>query len=280
MWYEAGPATVQAYSGAEVIVNISASPYHMGKGLFRERMMGTRASDNLTIVAFNNLVGGQDELIFDGNSLIFDEHGTVIARGKQFEEDMIIADLDIESVFRSRLHDPRWRKETLLHNTETRHLSRQMITEKLPGEQKPPISTTPAKLRVLPGEVYQALVLGTHDYVVKNGFQKVVIGMSGGVDSSIVAAIAVDALGAENVTGVSMPSQFTSESSKADAIALAENLGIKLLTLPIENVYVSYIDALAETFAETNLNITEENIQARIRGNLLMALSNNSAGWC
>jgi len=278
IWYEAGPATIQANSGAEVIVNISASPYHMGKGAFRERMIGTRASDNLTIIAFNNLVGGQDELVFDGSSLIFDEHGTVIARGKQFEEDMIIADLDIESVFRSRLHDPRWRKETLLRDGEARHKSRQLICEKLPDEQKQPVSSTQTKLRVLPGEVYQALVMGTHDYIIKNGFQKVVIGLSGGVDSSIVAAIAVDALGTDNVTGVSMPSQFTSESSKSDAVALAENLGIKLLTIPIESVFNAYLDLLAESFSGTDISTTEENIQARIRGNLLMALS-NKFGW-
>ncbi len=278
LWYEAGPATVQAYAGAEVIVNISASPYHMGKGNFRERMIGIRASDNLTIIAYNNLVGGQDELVFDGNSLILDEHGTVIARGKQFEEDMIIADLDIESVFRSRLHDPRWRKETLLRGSESRYESKQFISEKFSDAPKPPLSAAQSKVRVLPGEVYHALVLGTHDYVIKNEFQKVVIGLSGGVDSSIVATIAVDALGADNVIGVSMPSRFTSEENKTDAKLLADNLGIKLLTIPIENAYTSYLDSLADTFTGTSLNSTEENIQARIRGNFLMALS-NKFGW-
>ncbi|HAV10612.1 MAG TPA: NAD+ synthase [Dehalococcoidia bacterium] len=278
IWYEAGPATAQAYTGAEVIINISASPYHIGKGSFRERMIGTRAADNLTIIAFNNLVGGQDELVFDGNSLIFDEHGTTIARGKQFEEDMIIADLDIESVFRSRLHDPRWRKQTLLRSNEPQYQSRHFISEKFPDALKPPVSIPQSKSRVLPGEIYHALVLGTHDYVIKNGFQKVVIGLSGGIDSSIVATIAVDALGQDNVTGVAMPSQFTSESSKTDAQLLADNLGIKLLTIPIENVYKSYLDSLAEPFSGTNFNTTEENIQARIRGNFLMALS-NKFGW-
>jgi len=240
MWYEAGPAITQAYAGASVLINISASPYHARKGLVRESMLSARASDSIAIVVHNNLVGGQDEFVFDGNSLIVNEKGEVIARGKQFEEDFVVADLDVESVFHSRLHDPRRRKET-------------------------------PWVRV-------ALVLGTRDYVYKNGFKKVVIGLSGGIDSSLVAAIAVDALGAENVNGISMPSRYSSPESISDAEALARNLGIEFKVIPIEKIFSSFLETLTEPFKDAQPNITEENIQARIRGNILFALS-NKFGW-
>lgn len=278
IWYEAGPATAQAFSGAEVIINISASPYHVGKGDARLRMLSTRATDNVAIIAYNNLVGGQDELVFDGNSLILDEKGELIARGEQFAEDLIVADLDIESVFRARLHDPRWRKASLFLNAERCQVAKVVIADKIPGPDKPPLPQRQIQLREEPEEIYTALVLGTHDYVQKNGFQKVVIGLSGGIDSSLVAAIAVDALGASNVTGVAMPSPYSSPGSIADAKALAENLGIKLLTIPIDKILQSYMDTLAGSFQDTKPDVTEENIQARIRGNILMALS-NKFGW-
>ena len=274
MWYEAGPALVQTYAGAVVLINIGASPYHAGKGLFRERMLATRASDSAAIVVHNNSVGGQDELIFDGNSLIINEKGEIVARGKQFEEDFLVADLDMESVFRSQLRDPRRRKETPWVKEKLEKAAKIEISSEYPAMVKP--SLPPRHIGRLdePAEIYQALVLGTRDYVHKNGFEKVVIGLSGGVDSSLVAAIAVDALGAENVIGVSMPSRYSSPNSKSDAEALARNLGIELKVIPIEKTFAAYLETLAEPFKGTDPDVTEENIQARIRGNLLFALSN------
>ncbi len=278
IWYEAGPATTQAYSGAEVIVNISASPYHFGKGSFRERMVATRAADNVAIFALCNLVGGQDELVFDGNSMVLDEKGRLIARGKQFEEDLIVADLDVESVFRTRLHDPRWRKATPLMEGQGWRKTRIVVSEAPLSTEKPLLPSRRVELRGLPAEVYDALVLGTRDYVLKNGFKKVLIGLSGGIDSSLVAAIAVDALGKSNVVGVAMPSRYSSSGSVSDTELLAKNLDIKLMTIPIEKAFQAYLDTLAETFKGTEPNVAEENIQARIRGNILMALS-NKFGW-
>ena len=278
IWYEAGPATAQAYSGAEVIVNISASPYHFGKRNSRERMLGTRASNNVAIVAYNNLVGGQDELVFDGDSVIMDEKGQLIARGNQFEEDLIVADLDVEAVFRTRLHDPRWRKATLLLEEQKWRTARIVVSEAPSSTPKPPLPQRQIMLRELPGEIYDALVLGTRDYILKNGIKKVVIGLSGGIDSSIVATIAVDALGPSNVIGVAMPSRYSSPGSISDAELLSRNLSIRLLTIPIEKVFKAYLEVLAEPFKGVKPDVTEENIQARIRGNLLMALS-NKFGW-
>ncbi|MFC1928613.1 NAD+ synthase [Chloroflexota bacterium] len=278
IWYETGPATIQAYAGAQVIVNISSSPYHFGKGSFRERMIATRAADNVAIFAYNNLVGGQDELVFDGNSMVFDEKGRLIARGKQFEEELIIADLDVESVFRTRLQDSRWRKETLLRDEPKWHGTRIAVSDVPSANSKPPLPTRNGQLRGLPREVYDALVLGTHDYIRKNGFEKVLIGLSGGIDSSLVAAIAVDALGSSNVEGVAMPSRYSSPGSISDAGLLAKNLGVKLITIPIDKAFQAYLDTLAEAFKGTEPDIAEENIQARIRGNILMALS-NKFGW-
>jgi NAD+ synthase (glutamine-hydrolysing) len=278
IWYETGPATVQASAGARLLVNISASPYHAGKGLSRERMLATRAADNVAVVAYNNLVGGQDELIFDGNSIIFNEKGEPIARGRQFEEDLIVADLDMESVFRSQLHDPRRRKETPWAKKELERATKIEISNECPKTAKPPLPLRQVERLGEIAEIYQALVLGTRDYVHKNGFKKVVIGLSGGVDSSLVAAIAADALGPENVVGVAMPSRYSSPGSKSDAEALARNLGIEFKVIPIEKAFGAYLETLAEPFQDTKPDATEENIQARIRGNLLFALS-NKFGW-
>jgi NAD+ synthase (glutamine-hydrolysing) len=278
IWYEAGPATAQAYAGAEVIVNISSSPYHFGKENDRERMLSTRATDNVAIIAYNNLVGGQDELVFDGNSMVLNEKGKLIARGKQFEEDLIVVDLDVEAVFRTRLHDPRWRKETLLLEDEQEHAVKIMVSDLPPATPKPGLQPRKIKKHSLPGDVYDALVLGTRDYITKNSFKKVLIGLSGGIDSSLVAAVAVDALGPSNVIGVLMPSRYSSKGSLSDAELLSRNLGIKYITLPIEKVYKAYLETLEEPFREVKPDTTEENIQARIRGNLLMALS-NKFGW-
>ena len=277
IWYEAGPTTVQACAGAEIIVNISSSPYHADKNNFRERMLSTRAADNVAIVAYNNLVGGQDELVFDGNSMILDEKGRLIARGKQFEEDLIVADLDGESVFRARLHDSRWRKEASLESQKW-PVTKNIVSKSPSSTEKPALPSRQIKTRDLPGEIYDALVLGTRDYITKNGFQKVLIGLSGGIDSALVATIAVDALGTSNVIGVAMPSRYSSPASLADAKLISQNLDIKLLIVPFDKIFQTYLDVLKEPFGNTQVDTTEENIQARIRGNILMALS-NKFGW-
>ncbi len=277
IWYDTGPAAVQASGGAEVILNISASPYHRGKHNFRERMLGARATDNVAIVAFCNLVGGQDELVFDGGSVIFDEEGNIVARAKQFEEELLIADLDVENVFHARLQDPRWRKEG-------QQLECDCPTDKVKITSSHAVRTLePLRKHVTPlletdAEVYKALVLGTRDYIAKNGFKGVIVGLSGGVDSSLVATIAVDALGPAAVHGLIMPSRFSSPQSAEYAGRLAKNLGIKTSTVPIEKAYKAYLDSLAEVFRDSKPDVTEENIQARIRGTLLMALS-NKFGW-
>jgi NAD+ synthase (glutamine-hydrolysing) len=278
MWYEAGPAIVQAYIGARVLINISASPYHAGRGLFRERMFATRASDSIAIVVHNNLVGGQDELVFDGSSLIINEKGEVVARGKQFEEDFLAVDLDVESVFRSQLHDPRRRKETPRVKEKLGQATKIEVSSEQPTIARPPLPQRRVDRLDELAEIYQALVLGTRDYVCKNGFEKVVIGLSGGVDSSLVATIAADALGVEHVIGVSMPSRYSSPGSLSDAEALTRNLGIQYRVISIERAFGSYLETLAEPFRDTQPDITEENIQARIRGNILFALS-NKFGW-
>lgn len=275
IWYPAGPPEIQALQGgAHLLINISASPYHAGKGQSREQMLRTRASDSAAIVAFCNLVGGQDELVFDGRSVIVNERGEIVARGAQFEEDFIVADVDTGAVFRWRLHDPRVRKAAIesLPVIELASLEASRSDAHPALEQH--VVTPPPRLE----EIYQALVLGTRDYVRKNGFHEVVIGLSGGIDSTLVACIAADALGPENVVGVSMPSRYTSDMSNDDAAVLADNLGIRYMSIPIEQVFVAYLDALAEVFAGVEPDVTEENIQARIRGNYLMALS-NKFGW-
>ncbi|MBI2861275.1 MAG: NAD+ synthase [Chloroflexi bacterium] len=272
IWYASGPANAQVAHGAEVIVNISASPFYAGKREARTQMLATRASDHAVVVAYVNAVGGQDELVFDGHSMLFDQTGHLIAQGSQFREGLTVADVDIEDVFRTRLHDPRRRKETLPGEFE--RLVEQVVAERPSSGPKPTLPEASVQLYDQIGEIYQALVLGTRDYVLKNRFEKVLVGLSGGIDSSLTAAIAVDALGSENVVGVSMPSRYTSAASKDDAQALAENLGFRLLTIPIESIFAATLGALAEAFRGTEPNVTEENLQARIRGNLLMALSN------
>ena len=276
IWYPDGPCLLQTLAGAEVVLNISSSPYHRGKERFREKMLSVRASDHCAIVAFVNLVGGQDELVFDGGSMVFTQTGRMMARAPMFREHLLVADLNVEGVFRTRLHDPRRRKDK----------------ERLKGV---PVSFCPAspvssmKKVPLPApvvaediveeeEIFQALVVGTRDYVRKNGFKKVLIGLSGGIDSSLVAVVAAEALGGENVVGVLMPSQYTSGESNRDAYDLAENLGVETHTLPIKDVFGDYKAVLKEVFKDLPEDTTEENLQARIRGNYLMAMS-NKYGW-
>ncbi|HSR30204.1 MAG TPA: NAD+ synthase [Anaerolineae bacterium] len=276
IWYPAGPAKAQALAGAQLVLTISASPYHAGKGAARERMLATRAADNVAYVAFCNMTGGQDELVFDGGSVIFDARGELVARGKQFAEDLVVADLDLSTVFRQRLHDPRRRKERAGQAAET--VQRIRLAPTARQVERPAVAPRIEPHLELPAEVYQALVLGTRDYVLKNGFRKVVIGLSGGIDSALTAAVAADALGPENVTGVFMPSRYSSTESREDASQLGANLGIDLLTIAIDETFQAYLDILAEPFAGTEPAVTEENLQARIRGNILMALS-NKFGW-
>lgn len=273
IWYPDGPHRSQALSGAQILINSNASPFYSLKWKWRECMLSTRAADNSAYVAYVNMAGGQDELVFDGHSVIFDPKGKLIARGKAFEEDLILADLDIGLAWHSRLADPRWRQEASTTRENDFPVSKidlgarnDNVKPALPERNVEPLGRVP--------EVYKALVLGTRDYVRKNKFEHVVIGLSGGIDSALTAAIAVDALGADAVTGVSMPSVFTSNETKTDAELLAKNLGIKLITIPIQDVFESYKTALKDVFKGLPEDTTEENLQARIRGNYLMALSN------
>ena len=275
IWYPVGPTVAQRAAGAEVIVNINGSPFHAGKRGFRDKMLATRAADNEVFLAYVNLVGGQDELVFDGASMVFDPLGSSVASASQFEEDLLIVDLDVESVFRSRLREPRPRKEDT--SAMVGHGRQELIqVSGWSGEAKLPLRNGAQQGQFYdgPDEVYHALKLGTRDYVRKCGFSKVLIALSGGIDSSLVAAIAVDALGSDNVVGVSMPSRFSSEGSVVDAKLLADNLGIELWTLPIEASFKAMLDTLAPHFEGTDWGVAEENIQSRIRGNLIMALSN------
>ncbi|HWC12878.1 MAG TPA: NAD+ synthase [Acidimicrobiales bacterium] len=266
VWSPTGPVTDQAAGGAELMLNISASPFHAGKLAERERMLATRAADASCALVYVNLVGGQDELVFDGASLVVDADGSVLARGPQFAEDVMVADVEVRPVFRKRLLDPRGRAQAPALETVSVSAEARSAGER----REPPLAEPLDPVH----EVYEALVVGTRDYVRKTGFDDVVVGLSGGIDSSLVAVIAVDALGAEHVHGVAMPSRFSSESSNTDARQLAENLGIDFRVIPIEPAHAALLEMLAPSFEGTEEDITEENVQARARGIVLMALSN------
>jgi NAD+ synthase (glutamine-hydrolysing) len=270
IWLPEGPTRGQANAGAEVIVNINASPFHVGKSRSREEMLATRARDNGVILTYTNMVGGQDELVFDGNSVVMDHTGEVIARASGFKEDLLVVDLNVEAVARARAAEGR--KPGL-----SRKAAASIDRVELKGRR------TARRTRLVPSiemladpldEVYHALTLGVRDYVSKNGFKEVVIGLSGGIDSALTAVIAVDALGADNVLGVFMPSPYTSRESREDTQDLVRRLGIHLKTLPITPPFQTYLQTLKPAFAGMKTDATEENLQARIRGNLLMALSN------
>jgi NAD+ synthase (glutamine-hydrolysing) len=275
IWVPGGAASDEALAGATLIVNPSASPYQAGKGIARERMLIQRARDNLSAFAFCNLVGGQDELVFDGQSVVVDHEGTVLARAPQFAETLLLATVDVQAAMTARLRDTRLRPPVRQALPEVRRV------EALPregGTHDGPLGGDVTPLLDPEAEVYAALVLGTRDYVEKNGFEHVVIGLSGGIDSTLTLLVAVDALGTDRVTCVTMPSRYSSTGTRDDATTLAANVGVELIELPIGSVMEVYDDLLADVFANREPDITEENLQARIRGNLLMALS-NKFGW-
>ena len=275
IWYPGAPLDEMALGGAELCININASPYHRGKALSRERMIATRAADNLIAIAYVNAVAGQDELVFDGNSLVLTAEGQLTARGPQFEECLVIAEVDLDAVAQRRLHDPRRRVELRDRAPITIFERLELDSDGLrtPVERQP-VAGPIASLLEDHAEVWAALVLGTKDYLAKTGFKDVLIGLSGGIDSSIVAAIAVDALGPEHVIGVSMPSRYSSEHSKDDANELAANLGIRYLSIPIEPAHAAMLEMMADAFEGTDPGTAEENLQSRQRGNVMMTLSN------
>jgi NAD+ synthase (glutamine-hydrolysing) len=275
MWQPGPPATDLAIAGAELIVNVSASPFHLAKDREREEMFRTRARDNSAFVAFCNSVGGQDELIFDGHSLVIDDEGTVLARAPGFEEALMIVDVDPSSVRARRLSDARRRALAQdrgdVGAVRTIHVGTPHTQTDHAEPTVTPFGDDLEQMRI-------ALELGLADYVRKNGFREIVVGLSGGIDSALVAALSVEALGPERVHCVSMPSRFSSEGTRGDARRLAENLGCDFREIPIEPMVEGYVEALAQSFEGREADLTEENLQARIRGTLLMALS-NKFGW-
>ena len=301
IWYPDEPLGSQVASGASLVINISASPYRIGRTRTREEMLETRSRDYLTPVALVNMVGGQDELVFDGNSLVFDEHGRLIARGASFEEDLVVVDIDLEEVSSSRHRDTMGRLSDLKQRhpgpvdifavgpisgrglegvtEEWREMESGSATP-VGGQENAPDRLAPHLPEPLsgPAEIYRALQVGVRDYVSKNRFERVLIGLSGGIDSALVAAVATDALGKENVVAVSMPSRYTSEGTRIDAEELAKRLAIEFRLIAIEPVFTKFLEILKPEFGGRSPDTTEENLQARIRGNLLMALS-NKFGW-
>ncbi|MGH7576007.1 MAG: NAD(+) synthase [Longimicrobiales bacterium] len=323
IWLPGGPAGRMSQAGADVVVNINASPFHRAKWAARHRMLATRCSDNGVVLAYVNRVGGQDELVFDGDSIVIGADGTVLAEAEPFEEQLLVCDIELDQLFRARLHDPRRRHAP---DAAPASVQRTVLTRESVSAGSPHLPAGQPHVHDDLAEVYRALVVGTRDYVRKNGFERVLMGLSGGIDSSMVATIAVDALGAESVTGVSLPSRYSSPGSRTDAQALAETLGIPLLAAPIERMFEAALDTLGPVFTSLRSDcelrapgfelaaegqpatrnpgrqsrprsakgrgraeegadpkpatgdVTEENIQARIRGVLLMALS-NEFGW-
>ncbi|TML51569.1 MAG: NAD+ synthase [Actinobacteria bacterium] len=275
MWQPGPPATELALAGAQLLVNLSASPFHVLRDREREEMFATRARDNSCFVAFCNAVGGQDELIFDGNSLLLDEEGHVLARGPGFEEALLIADIEPADAVGRRLRDVR-RRSLARDRGEIPEVPVVHVGSSR-GPRAPVEPVVAPRLDELE-QMRLALELGLYDYVNKNGFGEVVVGVSGGIDSALTAALAVEALGPERVHCVSMPSRYSSPETRADARALAENLGVDFRELPIDEIYDAHERALHESFAGRETDLTEENLQARIRGVLLMALS-NKFGW-
>jgi len=271
IWFENGPAAcVARQAGVDLIVNLSSSPYYHGKLRERSRILKERALETGSFVCYANLVGGQDELVFDGGSLVLDPRGRVLAKARQFEEQTLIADLPHAGTAGRRRrvskHEFPW------SSSEVR------IPTRPAAGGKPPVEPAKAPRLGKWEEIYEALKLGTRDYVRKNGFEKVTVGLSGGIDSALTVTVAADALGRDSVVAVSMPSRYSSEGTRRDTVEQARLLGVELLEIPIDGIYAAFLSALAESIGPSGGGITEENIQARIRGTILMALSNRF-GW-
>jgi NAD+ synthase (glutamine-hydrolysing) len=274
MWQPGPPATDLALAGAQLLVNLSASPFHVGKDREREEMFQQRARDTSSFVAFVNAVGGQDELVFDGHSVVLDDEGEVLARAPGFEETLLVVDVDPTAAIGRRLSETRRRalaREATFPQPEVVELQAKAPSNSLLQGEAAPLIDDLEQMRL-------ALELGLRDYVDKNGFREIVVGLSGGIDSALTAALAVEALGAERVHGVSMPSRFSSDETRTDARRLGETLGIDFREIPIEEIVAAFDQALAPSFGERPHDLTEENLQARARGVLLMALS-NKFGW-
>ena len=270
VWQPGPPATDLALAGATLLVNLSASPFHVGKAEDREEMLVTRARDNAAYVAFCNLVGGQDELVFDGHSVVLDDEGEVIARAAGFEEALLVVDVDPNEALGRRLRDVR-RRELERSREEPVVATTLVLAPAQPVTAPVEPSVTPFAPEL--EQMRRGLVLGLSDYVSKNDFRDVVIGISGGIDSAVTAAIASDAVGADRVHTVSMPSRFSSDETRDDARQVSENLGVDFREVPIEDVVDAYHQALGGLDG-----LAAENLQARIRGTILMALS-NTHGW-
>ena len=268
-----GPVAAQAAGGAELVVNINASPYYANRLAERERMLATRAADAACALVYVNQVGGQDELVFDGASMVLDSHGGLLCRARQFVEETLVCDIEVQPVFRKRLLDPRGRAADAPLPVVT--VSYRPRVADPADHRAPGVAEALAPVR----EVYEALIVGTRDYVTKNGFTDVAIALSGGIDSSLVAVIAADAVGAEHVHGVLMPSRYSSDHSLTDAEKLCAELGIDHRIIPIEPAHAAFTDMLAPSFAGRPPDITEENLQSRIRAVVMMALSNKFRGW-
>jgi NAD+ synthase (glutamine-hydrolysing) len=274
IWQPGPPATDLALAGAHVVANISASPFHLGKGRERQEMLGTRARDNVCWIVLVNAVGGQDELVFDGQSLVVDQDGSVVSRGPAFEEALLVVDLDASTAIGRRLRDARSRALA----RERPSIDPPVVDLGAPGTPRRPAEPIVAEELDDLEEMRLALELGLRDYVEKNGFHEVVLGISGGIDSALTAAIAVAALGPDRVVCVSMPSRYSAEETRRDARLTAESLGARFLELPIDGITGAFDAALADAFEGTESGVAEENVQARARGVLLMALS-NKFGW-
>ena len=290
IWVAGGPAEWAVREGrAGIVVNLSASPYHRAKGREREELFAARCVDHGCFLAFCNAVGGQDELVFDGHSLVIAPDGTVLARGKQFEEELLVVDVEPRGAPgpRTGTEHPRRVRPADAGDGRTpesaaaQHAARVSVVP-LSHRRSPPgpplESRPPAHLLRPEAEVYRALTLGTADYIRKNGFPGAVLGLSGGIDSALALTVAVDAIGPQGVTAVSLPSRYTAPMNRKDAAILADRLGVRLIELPIEDLAAAYGAVLAAPFAAAAPDVTEENLQARIRGNIVMALS-NKFGW-
>lgn len=274
LFFSEGPVREAAIYGAEAVVVLNASPFIAGEVQSRKEMLLTRARDSRCAIVNVNLVGGQDELVFDGRSMVIDANGRIIANAEAFSETLLVCDVDMEEIFRLQLKDARLK--TLRGKKEKRELKEIVLSHKI--SQKELLIRSSVNFVTGVENVYNALKLGLKDYIRKNGFDTVVLGLSGGVDSALVATIAADALGSDKVVGVLMPSPYSSKGSIDDSLQLAKNLGIRVESIPIEPIMQSYADSLSTLFEGKKRDTTEENIQARIRGMLLMALS-NKFGW-